>query len=344
MYSPVRGSLYFRQIFPDRKSALLLTRYVLLLLIYLLAVNAILPAEPAPGSTTQTQLITDPMFSRGFNLLGIRSIETGTQVLDILNYGNSTAAPPAWRLAQWGTRHSLKGAKLESTRPGEYRYANPGKAVTIDTQTGELVLAAFASNEYDSPRVPNQEWPHLLIEQYFHHRPLISELQELRMQLKVTLSQFTDQMTSETFDPTLHAAQLQLYLMVQNCDTSSTSHGDYFWFGMALFDNREAVPKEAWHKDGGKQDTTHKFIYIMPSRTFLLRGLIDGIRASVDVDVLPYIIKARQLARAEGFLTGTADEQLAVTSMNLGWELPGTFDVEARVHDLALVAHTSKEK
>ncbi|MGI8906375.1 MAG: hypothetical protein ACR2IE_07795 [Candidatus Sumerlaeaceae bacterium] len=296
------------------------------------------PDPNTANTTNELQLLTDPHFVNGFNLLGIRSIETGSKVHDVLNYGKSSDVRPAWRLAQWGTSHSLQGAKVEIVRPGMFRYSNVAKSVTADTVHGELTLSALGSREYKAPRTANQEWPHLLVEQYLEHQPLVRDLGELRMKLRVRVTQFRDHMTSESTNPALHAAQLQIYLMLQNTDRASRSYGDYLWFGLALFDNREEMPKETYHRDGGKEDTTHKFIYIMPSSAFLTKSTRDGEWASINVDVRPYVEKAVGIAHAEGFLQGTPQDKLAVTSLNLGWELPGTFDVEATIRELELLA------
>jgi hypothetical protein len=284
------------------------------------------------------QLLSDAHFKRGFNLLGVRSIESGDKVMDVLNYGQSPDITPYWRLAQWGTKHSLEGTKHHTIGSRIFSYTNGSKTITADTARGELVLGARASQEYTRPRKEGEEWPHLLIEQYFSQKPYVKKLQALRVKLKVQLTSYEACMSENEYDPGLHAAQLQLYLMVQNRDTSSSKFGDYFWFGLAPFDNREELSKETWHKDGGKKDTTHKFIYIMPANAFLDRSLRDGTWATIDVDVLPYILKAQGLAYTGGFLVGTEPEQLALTGMNFGWELPGTFDVEAKIQDLEIMA------
>jgi hypothetical protein len=76
----------------------------------------------------------------------------------------------------------------------------------------------------------------------------------------------------------------------------------------------------------------------MPSSVFLKKGLKDGEWATIDVDVLPHVRKAVGLARKAGFLAATTDAQLALSGFHIGWELPGTYDVEARMKDLDVVA------
>ncbi|THF84103.1 hypothetical protein [Cohnella fermenti] len=306
------------------------------------------PAATASGQTngtaelerapTDIDVIMDDHYKNGFDLLGIRSIETGDQVMDVLNYGQPYGTYPFWRLAQWGTKHSLEGAELQTLAEGVYEYSNEAKAVTADTNTGTITLKALASKEYGRPRREGEDWPHLLIEQYFLKTPFLNDLSELRVKGSLRISKFEPMMDESAYNPSLHAAQVSWYLTMQNQNTSSPGYGDYFWFGLPLFDNREPLPGESYFQDGGKEDTTHKFIYNMDASLYLSKSLQDGEWASIDLDILPYVLKARDLAYEGGFLKDTKPSDLAVANMNIGWELPGTFDVELQAQGLSIAA------
>lgn len=294
--------------------------------------------QPEAGAEQELALLMDPQFKNGFNLLGIRSIETGEQIMAVLNYDQEYGVYPYWRLAQWGTRQSLETAQLETISDHVYRYANETKAVTVNVETGDLTLKAAASQEYGAPRKNGEDWPHLLIEQVFMREGYLDQLSALHAKLDVQLSAYVPQMSEETYNPGLHAAQFSWYITVQNRNSSSSQYGDYFWFGLPIFDNREPLPKESYFKDGGKEDTTHKFIYNMDASHYLQEGLKVGEWATIELDLLPYMLHARDLAFENGFLEGTLPEELAVSNMNLGWELPGTFDVEMNIRNLELRA------
>ena len=47
---------------------------------------------------------------------------------------------------------------------------------------------------------------------------------------------------------------------------------------------------------------------------------------------------AFELAQSRGFLKNTKYENLGITSMYIGWELPGTFDVGMDVNNMKLLA------
>ena len=283
-------------------------------------------------------VVADDHYRNGFNLLGVRSIETGDQVMDVLNYGQEYGVYPLWRLAQWGTRHSLEGTEVQVAGEGIFSYSNRAKAVTADTNTGEVILKATASEEYERPRKQGEDWPHLLMEQYFLKPAFVKDLQELRVRVSVRISEFERKMTDAEYDPALHAAQVSWYLTIQNQNSSSGKYGDYYWFGLPIFDNRDSLPEESYFQDGGKADTTSKFIYNMPAKAYLTKGLEDGEWATIDLDVLPYVLKAKDLAYRSGFLQGTEPDDLALSNMNIGWDLPGTFDVEMRMKDLQIIA------
>ena len=289
-------------------------------------------------SAQARQVLMDTRFENGFNLLGIRSIDTGEQILDVLNYGQAYGVYPYWRLAQWGTRHNLAGTAAEELAAGVYRYANPGKSVTVDTGTGTLTLRATASEEYIEPRQEGEDWPHLLVEQHMEQPAYIEQLQELRATAELRLTQFEDRLAAADYDPARHAAQFSWYLSIQNRNSASPHYGDYLWFGMPIFDNRQAVVQESYFQDGGKEDTTHKFIYNMSAAHYMDQGLVAGEWMRMDIDILPYVQRAIELAYEEGFLQGTTPEELGVANMNIGWELPGTFDVEMELRDLSLAA------
>ncbi|MFD2331256.1 hypothetical protein ACFSR7_18545 [Cohnella sp. GCM10020058] len=256
----------------------------------------------------------------------------------LLNDGQAYGVYPLWRVAQWGTRYSLEGTQAEMLAPGIFRYSNKSKAITTDTNAGEITLKTIASKECECPRKNGEDWPHLLIEQYFLQTPFLNALSELRVKASIRISQFEPRMTDAEYDPSLHAAQVSWYLTIQNKNHSSPGYGDYYWFGLPLFDNREPLPKESYFQDGGKEDTTYKFIYNMAADAYLSKSLQDGEWATIELDILPYVRKAEKLAYDGCFLASTEPEDLALANMNIGRELPGAFDAEQQLKELSITA------
>ena len=55
------------------------------------------------------------------------------------------------------------------------------------------------------------------------------------------------------------------------------------------------------------------------------------------LDVLPMIKNALDTAHKDGYLTKTSLDQLYITGMNLGWEIPGSYDATMEVKDFSII-------
>ena len=58
----------------------------------------------------------------------------------------------------------------------------------------------------------------------------------------------------------------------------------------------------------------------------------------VDKNLLPNIVGGLQEATKRGYLKSANPHDYAVANMNLGWEIPGTFDAAVQVQDLEVSA------
>ena len=136
------------------------------------------------------------------------------------------------------------------------------------------------------------------------------------------------------YDPSLHSSMFLWYITVS--DLTDTS--EYFWFGLPIYDNRHAFSPEFAQQDGGKEDSTSSFIYNPAADTFLDIPVVEGTPNLLNRDMLPTIQYAFKLAQERGFMKNTKYENLGITSMYIGWELPGTFDVGMDVQNMRLLA------
>lgn len=286
-------------------------------------------AESPAGKEHEVQLFEDLAFRRGFHL-SYPSSSRGREVADTLR-GEESSSPPAWRLCQWGTRHSLAGAKSQEIEGGGVVFENEAKRVVIGaprSEQGDLLLEVRGGVEYgDRDRRAGEAWPHLLVEQDATAAIPLADLDALRLRIELRLESIVDRM-KERLDPRLHTAQLQLFLIVKG------SSGDYFWFGVPFFDFRHELPPPYRARDGGKDDATGKLIYTIDSRKALKTPLRAGRWASVDVDLLPEILEGLRYAAREGYLESGDPAEYRVVNMNLGWELPGTLDASVRIRGL----------
>jgi hypothetical protein len=301
-----------------------------------LATCAIVRAEQ-PG---RQDLFADPHFRRGF-VLSYPDSSKGRAVEAVLSLGDANNVP-AWRLCQWASKYSLATTPCSRGVSGDLFYENQGKKVLVggpDSANRDLILDIRGSAEYgDRVRRSGESWSHLLIEQDAVVLRPLDALSEIRFSLGVRLLYYTSRMPADRYNPGLHAAQFQMFFIVKNIGPDSPDRGDFFWFGVPFFDNRHDVPPEYMAKDVGKGDATGKFIYTVAGEAVGVTPLKTGQWLTLDADLLPFIRSGLQEAVKRGYLKDTDPHHYAVANMNLGWEIPGTFDAAVQVRDLAISA------
>jgi len=300
-------------------------------------------------------LIEDPLFANWFNIRGL-----GGDADDGKEQGVFPSAEklgkPSWTIAQWGSRYNFADPKVTEKKQLAthiFQLQNKSKRFTVNSQTGVVEMGLFASACYDAPRVKGGYWPHLLIS-----TPLtdvrnpsgfckVENIKKLNLKLNCRLISFKDKHPDA--DPDLHAAQFLLHVYVQNLTKDDDGFGDMLWFGIPIFDNRHAICTEKFSQDSGKPDASGKFIFGMAHKavrseqeTFFKEGrIVAGEESAViptQADLIPWIHYAFQLARRNGFMKTTSFRDLYISGMNLGWEMPGSYDGVMRVSDLSLTA------
>lgn len=306
-------------------------------------------------SRASRELLPDPGFARGFRLRGLGQPDDDGRDKGVFGTLPARGAP-VWTLAQWAARPSLADpAATRRLQLGDQQFAlsNLSKRVSVDCRAGELGLGLFASACYDHPRSGGESWPHLLAEAPLTdvRQPArlnrLADLQRLDVSFACRLDAFADRHPGA--DPALHAAQFQLFLYVQNLTRGDDGYGDMMWFGIPIFDNRRPSKEETYQRDGGKADASGKFIYSMASRECLAdgQGFVRGGRLLANgdarwvpfrVDALPLIERAYRLARARGYLATSEWGDLYVSALNVGWEMPGSYDGAMRLRGLSLLA------
>ncbi|WCJ59307.1 hypothetical protein NXS98_16545 [Fontisphaera persica] len=294
---------------------------------------AALLASLATSLAATRELVQDPNFLHGFHLLAPapgKAVITG--VLPGWEPG-----PPRWKLAQWSSRFPLTTNPILH-EPRLLIFSNAAKTVTLrrlpPSSGTELQLSLSASLEYaGKARQPGQPWVHLLIEQSFTNPPPLTQLEraELSFAARLLLCRKVD---TPDYHPSRHAAQFLMYFTVQNLNRQSPGYGQYLWFGVPIYDDRERFPRGHQAPDTGG---TRMFIYNPPTTAYTRHSLHDGQWVQFTADLLPLILEGLKTAWQRGFLTESqnlADYHLS--GMNLGWEVPGMFDVSAALRALSL--------
>ena len=287
----------------------------------------------SPGSASR-ELIRDPHFRTGFHLI---EPKPGRRVV----YGRLTGATgesePAWDLDQWSSRFPLAAEPPAIPKPGVRHWSNTGKTVTCSepgTTEADLCLAVNGGVEYEHrARKSGEPWVHLLVEQRFADPPSLATLVAARLKLQARLLR-ADFHRTDDYSPGLHAAQFQMFLMLQNRNRESPGFSKLVWFGIPLYDDRSRFPKEHQAQDTGG---TAMFIFTPGGEVFADRSAHDREWIRVDKELRPLFLEALETAWQRDFLLESRDlADYRITGMNLGWEVPGLFDVEMRVRDLSL--------
>ncbi|MBI5385359.1 MAG: hypothetical protein HZA90_11815 [Verrucomicrobia bacterium] len=286
------------------------------------------------SNVSTRELIRDPHFRTGFHLI---EPKTGRRVAYGQLAGAAGSVEPAWDLDQWSSRFPLASEPPAIPKPGVRRWANAGKAVTLgepDTAEADLSLAVNAGVEYDRrARRAKEPWVHLLVEQAFAAPPSLAEISSARLRLRARLLR-SDFHRTEDYSPGLHAARFQMFLMLQNRNRQSSGFGKLAWFGIPLYDDRSRFPKEHKAQDTGG---TAMFIFTPGGEVFASRSAHEREWITVDKELRPLFLEALETAWQRGFLREARDlSDYRITGMNLGWEVPGLFDVEMQVRDLSL--------
>ncbi|UCD50977.1 MAG: hypothetical protein JSW27_26065 [Phycisphaerales bacterium] len=291
-------------------------------------------------ATEAESVFGDLSFQQGF-LLSYPRVAKGRAVAATLDLGRADAQP-LWRLCQWATKYSLADAPCITGSQGDVSYQNEGKRVVVGGPASphrDLILEIRGQAEYGAqPRHAGESWPHLLVEQDAPRPFQIDALERLTLSVHLRLLYCTDHMAAADYNAGLHAAQFQMFFIVKNVSPQAADHGDYFWFGVPFFDNRYDSPPAYMAKDAGKSDATGKFIYTVAARAVGIRPLTSGQWVDVETNLLPHIQSGLAEAVARGYLKAGHERDYAVVNMNLGWEIPGTFDAAMQVRDLEISA------
>jgi len=306
-----------------------------------LVVAACLCAMPlwAATNVTERELIRDPQFRNGFLLL---EPKLGKRIVYGVAADADSTTNPAWDLCQWSSRFPLEAARAKRSPDGVLCFTNPAKRICLGaagTAGADLALAVNASVEYAgrARKTPAEPWVHLLVQQEFAQPPSLADLASCRFHVEARLTH-SKLFRTDDYTPSLHAAQFLIYLTVANRNPRSPGYGQYYWFGIPLYDDRERIVPAYQAQDFGD---TKMFIYTLASDVFAKQSTHDGQWVTFAKELLPLMREGLAAGWQRGFMAGSRDvADYRVTGIVIGWEVPGVFDVELQLRNLSLRATT----
>ena len=280
----------------------------------------------------ERELIGDNQFRRGFTLF---ETKPGQHIRYGEVDGFQKHSKPVWSLLQWSSKFPLDLSALRKT-DSTITCSNVAKTVTIfrtSRNSADLSLSVNSMPEYgEHARKAGEPWVHLLVEQTFDRPPALTNLCAARLHVEARLLRSTN-LHRSNYSPETHAAQFQIFFIVQNRDRQSRSYGDMVWFGVPIYDNRRRFPGSFKAQDFGG---TEKFIFTPAGETFTTNSAHGGRWIVIEKDLLPLMQEAVNAAFAADLVKSKDLGEYRISGMNMGWELPGTFDVEMQIQKLSL--------
>ena len=288
------------------------------------------------------EIFKDNTFQTGFALgpVDSKTVRVGggheKTFVDTLNF-RKDSPKPVWRIAQWNSKFDLANTKPMDGPENSIYYENEGSSRKIALYPDHsLLLEVNASKEYDKPRIKGQSWPHLLIAQEFgNERPNIGNVNQLLFSMELKLERCENKMDSGTYNKSLHTAQSPLYFNIKNVNQNSADFNQMIRFGIPSYDYRYTKMSD---KEKIGPETGHpNFIYNVPPLS--VWGDIsfqDEEWHKCEIDLKPLILRALEAIKEKDVFKNTSPDDLVITGMNFGWEVPGTFDATLKVKNLSL--------
>lgn len=304
------------------------------------------------GMRTNDSILADPYFNDGFTLRTYHQSPPGVE--GNLNYNDETKSP-RWVLAQWWTPFDFMDATF--TDNGNIKkYENVNRSLIIDTEAGSLTMSLDASKEYEYfENTPEEEidekllhraWPHFLLEQSFPSecrlRPsdIYDEGGQIRVSFDVVINKADRIAESIASD----CAQLLFYVRILNnwrdpnttAEESGSNNTGVMWNGVPIFDTRYDYINEYHSSDSGMAGATNNLIYSLSSKDYMGSTKPEtGKTYHIDVDILPTILQGFQYGVLNNLISPNIKwENLILSYMNFGWEVPGGYDVSSTISNL----------
>ena len=305
----------------------------------LLPTLLLMSAITAHAENPPSPLLRDLALEGGFHLSAVSTADPPLEIGNVL--AGVPGAAPQWRLAQWGTRWNLLPAPETVSADGARTRSNEGKRVTVlpGGLAGEgVVLGVNGPAEYpDGPRKHGEPWPHLLVEQKISRDDPLTAYAALPFRVSFRVDRCDGPPPGEA-DPGLHTAHITAFWTAHNANRASAGQGDMLWFGVPLFDARHPLPPGHQAEDAGQPLASHKFIYTVEGSRVQEGPVKLGEWRTISCDILPLLRDALETAAARGFMKDSRFGDLRLTSFNLGWEVPGSYDCEITLKGLGLDA------
>ena len=304
----------------------------------------------------EDSLLSDSSFKNGF---GLFSPETTTAHVEDrpIDYNGEAETdfynPEAdhsyyWTMCQWWTPYNFVNATY--SKNGEtHIYENESRRLEVNPGEGSLHMELNADMEYEEkfggPRDPAASWSHFLIQQNFPSELVKSPstFEDLYVEMDVTIEEST--YLGEGQPLGAECAQLLFYFCLFNRVPADSNpeevgvNGTGMWFGVPIYDSRYDYVDRYIGGDTGFVGSTNRMIYSIPSQSYMGRGPVEMNHTyKIRIDVLDLLKEAFIYGVKNDYLPNCLWNNLYLTYMNFGWELPGQYKVSSTLSNLDIHA------
>lgn len=309
-----------------------------------LALAALFPLAPGAWAADTVELIADVAFARGLRAKDREGNER------LIRWNDETNAP-MWQAVRHFSKSCIADPARQTARAGGFTFQDDYALLAIhpEGQEADFIAGVNAFKEYGGVyRAKGDPWPHLYLSQRIGNprghlgdrTPSIADMARLDFAISVRLLH-DHRNIKDGHSNMIHAAQFLFFLTIQNLTRKSTGYGDYYWFGISLYDDRKPVTALHAMRDGGspKKPGTEKLIYDIGVKPFTDKVVAEGRWVDIRGDLLPHVVAGLEEAWKRGYLpasTNMADYR--VSSVVMGWEIPGLNDAAMAVKGLRATA------
>ena len=304
----------------------------------------------------EDSLLSDSSFKNGF---GLFSPETTTAHVEdrLIDYNGEAETdfynPEAdhsyyWTMCQWWTPYNFVNATY--SKNGEtHIYENESRRLEVNPGEGSLHMELNADMEYEEkfggPRDPAASWSHFLIQQNFPSELVKSPstFEDLYVEMDVTIEEST--YLGEGQPLGAECAQLLFYFCLFNRVPADSNpeevgvNGTGMWFGVPIYDSRYDYVDRYIGGVTGFVGSTNRMIYSIPSQSYMGRGPVEMNHTyKIRIDVLDLLKEAFIYGVKNDYLPNCLWNNLYLTYMNFGWELPGQYKVSSTLSNLDIHA------
>lgn len=305
------------------------------------------------SETKKVQLITDPKFENGFNLLDTKLHPDGNHKIGVM-FCNGDYDSPSWNIAQWCSRENILGVE-PTTKDNMICYENSCKLFGCYTDTDgskTIRMQSDGTAEWLNPvrsTVDHPSWPHTLLETFtrdYLHRGCTGKMRTLNFSMDLKIN-YVNSLSMDSPDMT---AQFNICLMFQNRTEGHKDYGRMFWFGIPCYDYR--FPKKDFSGEIVPFLDRGTGCYIVgPNSPEIFTKYWNGNPYDnfgkwlhLDIDTIPYLTKALEAVQSKDDMTSTSLDDIYFVGFNVGFEIPGAYDVSADVKNISVITEYKEEK